>query len=69
MDRPPRKPYETAVRNCTSLGTGLPGVFAAGDVRRGSAKRVASAVGEGAMAVHHVHEHLGHTAVGSAIEV
>ncbi|MBL3668966.1 NAD(P)/FAD-dependent oxidoreductase [Streptomyces sp. M2CJ-2] len=69
MDRPPRELHETAVRNCTSLETGLPGVFAAGDVRRGSAKRVASAVGEGAMAVHHVHEHLGHTAVGSAIEV
>ena len=36
-----------------------PGVFAAGDVRSGSIKRVASAVGEGAMAVRLVHEHLG----------
>ena len=35
-----------------------PGVFAAGDVRSGSTKRVASAVGEGAMAVRLVHEHL-----------
>jgi thioredoxin reductase (NADPH) len=35
------------------------GVFAAGDVRAGSVKRVASAVGEGAMAVHMVHERLG----------
>jgi len=33
-------------------------VFAAGDVRSGSIKRVASAVGEGAMAVRFVHEYL-----------
>ena len=36
----------------------LPGVFAAGDVRAGSVKRVASAVGEGALAVTLVHAHL-----------
>ena len=35
-----------------------PGVFAAGDVRSGSVKRVASAVGEGSMAVQFVHEYL-----------
>lgn len=40
------------------LETSAPGVFAAGDVRSGSVKRVASAVGEGAMAVRLVHEHL-----------
>ena len=40
------------------LETSHPGVFAAGDVRSGSVKRVASAVGEGAMAVRFVHEHL-----------
>jgi thioredoxin reductase (NADPH) len=40
------------------LETSLPGVFAAGDVRSGSVKRVASAVGEGSMAVRMVHEHL-----------
>jgi thioredoxin reductase (NADPH) len=40
------------------LETSLPGVFAAGDVRSGSVGRVASAVGEGAMAVRLVHEHL-----------
>ena len=40
------------------LETSLPGVFAAGDVRSGSAKRVASAVGEGAMAVSFVHAHI-----------
>jgi thioredoxin reductase (NADPH) len=40
------------------LETSLPGVLAVGDVRHGSIKRVASAVGEGAMAVRLVHEHL-----------
>jgi thioredoxin reductase (NADPH) len=37
------------------LETSLPGVFAAGDVRRGSVKRVASAVGEGSIAVQLAH--------------
>ncbi|WP_307807708.1 FAD-dependent oxidoreductase [Nocardioides xinjiangensis] len=46
----PRSPY--------SLETSVPGVFAAGDVRLDSMKRVASAVGEGAMAVHLVHRYL-----------
>jgi thioredoxin reductase (NADPH) len=41
-----------------ALETSLPGVFAAGDVRLDSMKRVASAVGEGAMAVHLVHRYL-----------
>lgn len=40
------------------LETSSPGVFAAGDVRSASIKRVASAVGEGAMAVRLVYEHL-----------
>jgi thioredoxin reductase (NADPH) len=40
------------------LETSVPGVFAAGDVRLDSMKRVASAVGEGAMAVHLVHRYL-----------
>ncbi len=40
------------------LETGVPGMFAAGDVRHGSIKRVASAVGEGAMAVTFVHQYL-----------
>jgi len=40
------------------LETGRPGVFAVGDVRSGSVKRVASAVGEGAIAVRLVHEFL-----------
>jgi thioredoxin reductase (NADPH) len=47
LDRPP-----------FHLETSVPGVFAAGDVRADSAKRVASAVGEGAMAVMFVHQYL-----------
>jgi thioredoxin reductase (NADPH) len=39
--------------------TSLPGIFAVGDVRSGSVKRVASAVGEGSIAVRFVHEYLG----------
>jgi len=38
------------------LETSLPGVFAVGDVRSGSIKRVASAVGEGSIAVSFVHK-------------
>ena len=37
------------------LETSLPGVFAVGDVRSGSVKRVAAAVGEGSMAIQFVH--------------
>jgi thioredoxin reductase (NADPH) len=40
------------------LETSMPGVFAAGDVRLGSVKRVASAVGEGSAAVRYIHEYL-----------
>ena len=40
------------------LETSQPGVFAAGDVRSGSVKRVATAVGDGSMAVRLVHEQL-----------
>jgi len=38
--------------------TSRPGLFAVGDVRSGSVKRVASAVGEGSAVVRSVHEHL-----------
>jgi thioredoxin reductase (NADPH) len=41
------------------LETSLPGVFAAGDVRSDSVKRVAAAVGEGSIAVRFVSEYLG----------
>jgi thioredoxin reductase (NADPH) len=40
------------------LGTSVPGIFAVGDVRSGAVKRVASAVGEGAVVISQVHEHL-----------
>jgi thioredoxin reductase (NADPH) len=40
------------------LETSVPGIFAAGDVRSGSTKRCATAVGEGAMAVQFVHQHI-----------
>jgi thioredoxin reductase (NADPH) len=50
--------WHSAGRAPFFLETSLPGVFAAGDVRSGSAKRVASAVGEGAMAVSFVHAHI-----------
>jgi thioredoxin reductase (NADPH) len=40
------------------LETTVPGIFVAGDVRHRSIKRVASAVGEGAMAVQLIHQHL-----------
>ena len=43
------------------LETSVPGVFAVGDVRSGSLKRCATAVGEGAMVVRFVHEHLART--------
>jgi thioredoxin reductase (NADPH) len=51
----PRWPLE---RLPFTLETSVPGVFAAGDVRLDSMKRVASAVGEGAMAVYLVHKYL-----------
>src|SRR5215218_8361767 len=50
-----REPYR--------LETSMPGVFAAGDVRSGSIKRCASAVGEGSMAVSLVHQYLAETGV------
>lgn len=40
------------------LETSVPGIFASGDVRHDSVKRVASAVGEGSVAVHFMHRHL-----------
>jgi thioredoxin reductase (NADPH) len=46
------------------LETSVPGIFAAGDVRSGSTKRCATAVGEGAMAVQFVHEHLAPSPAG-----
>jgi thioredoxin reductase (NADPH) len=45
-------------RDPLALETSLPGVFAAGDVRHGSVKRVGGAVGEGSIAVQLIHEYL-----------
>ncbi|MGN9809129.1 FAD-dependent oxidoreductase [Micromonospora sp. BQ11] len=53
-----RPPGWSLSRDPYHLETSLPGVFAAGDVRAESVKRVASAVGEGAMAVSLVHRYL-----------
>jgi thioredoxin reductase (NADPH) len=47
LERPPRL-----------MESSIPGVFAVGDVRHGSVKRVASAVGSGAIAMQLVHEYL-----------
>ena len=54
-DGNPRWPLERAPE---MLETSLPGVFAVGDVRSGNVKRVASAVGEGAISIHLVHRAL-----------
>ncbi|MET0704602.1 MAG: NAD(P)/FAD-dependent oxidoreductase, partial [Mycobacterium sp.] len=48
-----------ARRQPMMLETSQPGVFAVGDVRSGSVKRVSSAVGEGSMAIRHIHEYFG----------
>jgi thioredoxin reductase (NADPH) len=44
------------------LETSIPGIFAAGDVRHGSVKRVASSVGEGSMTVAFIHQYLANEA-------
>jgi len=54
-----RAVWDVVGRQPGLLETSLPGVFAAGDARAGSVKRVASAVGEGAMSVSLVHAHIG----------
>jgi thioredoxin reductase (NADPH) len=54
----PETPSWPLERSPQMLETSLPGVFAAGDVRAGSVKRVASAVGEGAISIHMVHKAL-----------
>ena len=57
LDRPP-----------TRLETSIPGIYAVGDVRQGSVKRVANAVGEGAVAVQYIHEYLaGRFSLGTGV--
>ena len=50
--------WDTLRRSPLPFETSVPGVFAAGDVRLGSMKRVAAAMGEGAAAVASVHAKL-----------
>jgi thioredoxin reductase (NADPH) len=57
-ERPAAWPLE---RPPMLLETSVPGVLAAGDVRRGSVKRVASAVGEGSIAIPLIHSYLTHS--------
>jgi thioredoxin reductase (NADPH) len=58
LDAVTEAPVWTLGRAPQMLETSLPGVFAVGDVRSGNVKRVASAVGEGAIAIHLVHRAL-----------
>lgn len=58
MNPPNGAPAWPLQREPYLLETNLPGVFAAGDIRHLSMKRIASATGEGAMAIHFVHRYL-----------
>jgi thioredoxin reductase (NADPH) len=58
LDNATGAPVWTQTRPPYMLETSLPGVFAVGDVRAGNVKRVASAVGEGSIAIHLVHRAL-----------
>ncbi|HKX30821.1 MAG TPA: NAD(P)/FAD-dependent oxidoreductase, partial [Blastocatellia bacterium] len=60
--RPPGWPLD---RDPFLLESSIPGIFAAGDVRHGSVKRVAAGVGEGATALQLVHQYLSPTLSGS----
>ncbi len=59
LDRLPENPVRWPLkREPFLLETNVPGVFVAGDLRHQSMKRIASATGEGAMAIHFVHQYL-----------
>jgi thioredoxin reductase (NADPH) len=60
-----KPPWTELDRDPYLLETSLPGVFAAGDVRSGSVKRAAAAVGEGSIAIRFVSEHLGRRATAT----
>jgi thioredoxin reductase (NADPH) len=53
-----QEPQQESAHEPLLLETSIAGIFAAGDVRHGSLKRVSSAVGEGSTAIRLVHEHL-----------
>jgi thioredoxin reductase (NADPH) len=59
LDKGRRPTGWTLGRDPFWLETSVPGIFVAGDVRHHSVKRIASAVGEGSMAVQFVHQYLG----------
>jgi thioredoxin reductase (NADPH) len=59
----------TLERHPMVLETSVPGIFAAGDVRSESVKRVASAVGEGAIIISQVHQFLSEQAIASSIPI
>jgi thioredoxin reductase (NADPH) len=52
------RPPQSSGTGRLPLETSAPGIFAAGDIRSGSVKRVAAAAGEGSVAVQQVHEYL-----------
>ena len=58
MDHADFKQFWRLKRNPFHLETSVPGIFAAGDVRQGSVKRVASSVGEGGVSVALIHQYL-----------
>ncbi|MEZ4571737.1 MAG: FAD-dependent oxidoreductase [Thermomicrobiales bacterium] len=59
LDRDPKSPLRWPLkREPFLLETNIPGVFVAGDLRHRSMKRIASATGEGAMAIHFIHQYL-----------
>jgi thioredoxin reductase (NADPH) len=62
---PPARRHEHGGQTPLALETSRPGVFCVGDARAGSVKRVAVAVGEGAMAVRMIHERLESTRLSS----
>ena len=55
-----KSPSWNVARDPYLLETSVPGIFAVGDIRAGSVKRVAAGVGEGSMAIAFVHQHLQH---------
>ena len=59
-----RRAWRGGEQGPTQFESSVPGFFAVGDVRRGSVKRVASAVGEGSVTISAVHGHLGAFAGG-----
>jgi thioredoxin reductase (NADPH) len=55
----PRDAFGLLGRQPLAFETSIPGLFAAGDVRHGSMKRIAAAVGEGSSAIRSVHQAIG----------